>query len=141
MPTRSPTVDGIKVADDEFVVALLLSNRLFKKLIKPFSFFVCGCGCWGAYPVHAGLGHLFSCTRGWSGGLVTPPFLAGIWRSHTYTFNAYCVTDAYRQAIVGTAKMSRDETPLPSPPPSPIPESFASRAARRLQRIRNFLFS
>ncbi|RCN45245.1 hypothetical protein ANCCAN_08745 [Ancylostoma caninum] len=36
--------------------------------------------------------------------------------------------DAYRQAIVGTAKMSRDETPLPSPPPSPIPESFTSRA-------------
>ncbi|EPB74668.1 hypothetical protein ANCCEY_06246 [Ancylostoma ceylanicum] len=27
--------------------------------------------------------------------------------------------------------MSRDETPLPSPPPSPIPESFASRAASK----------
>ncbi|KIH65306.1 hypothetical protein ANCDUO_04373 [Ancylostoma duodenale] len=40
--------------------------------------------------------------------------------------------DAYRQAIVGTAKMSRDETPLPSPPPSPIPESFTSRAASNI---------
>ncbi|KAK6753560.1 hypothetical protein RB195_012883 [Necator americanus] len=48
--------------------------------------------------------------------------------------------DAYRQAIVGTAKKSKDEAQQPTPPPSPVPGSFSSKAARAFQQIRK-LFS